>query len=137
MHMQGICAYCYRIPYWLTHLITRVVHKGAYDGSVTFIVHSCLFTGQTVGCYDSWHRLANQSTYQDANGTQYNIGTLEVCINGTYYPSCLDSVPENVCSYIYFSHSGRLCTSSQQKGRWKNNLMHKTQIEVLFSQLNF
>ena len=124
----------YRISYWLTHLLTRVVHKSACDGSVTFIVHFCLLPGQPVGCYDSSYRLANESYYYDVNGTQYYMGTLEICINGTYYPSCLDSLPENVCSYIYSSNSGKqICVSSSWKkikGRWKNNSTLNTGIEV-------
>ena len=61
-----------------------------------------------MGCYDYTYRLANESNYNDANGTYYNIGTLEMCINGVFYPSCLDSLPENICSYLYSSFSGKL-----------------------------
>ena len=67
-------------------------------------------------CYESSYRLANESNYYDANGTYYNIGTLEICVNGTYYPSCLDSLPESICSNLYSDNSGKLmcvvCTSS-------------------------
>ena len=59
-------------------------------------------------CYDSQHRLADMSSYYDANGTSYDIGTLEVCINGTYYPSCLDSLPKNICSNIYSDNTSKL-----------------------------
>ena len=77
--------------------------------NTNFIVLSCLlFIDQPVECYGYSYNLANVSNYYDADGTQYYIGTLEVCVNGSYYPSCLDSLPEDICTNIYSSTSGKL-----------------------------
>ena len=73
---------------------------------VIFIVYFCLFSGNRAVCYEYSSRLANASNYRDANGTQYDIGTLEMCVNGAYYPSCLDSLPENICTMLYSGISG-------------------------------
>ena len=77
------------------------------NDDLTFILYSHFFSGE---CYGTDYHLASLSYYYDANGNYYyNIGTLEICVNGTYYPSCLDSLPENICSSnLYYSNSGKL-----------------------------
>ena len=52
------------------------------------------------------NRLANMSNYTDADGTTYRVGTLEICVDGIYYPSCLDSLPNDTCNKLFYGNSG-------------------------------
>ena len=97
------------VIWWENALLTLIsVYKNisVRNNAVIVTVHPCPFSGPA--CYEYETRLANTSSYHDANGTSYYIGTLEVCINGIYYPSCLDSLPENICSNIYSANTSKL-----------------------------
>ena len=78
------------------------------DAVALIICILSVLIGEAVQCYENDHRLANMSSYYTSNNTRYDIGTLEVCINGTYYPSCLDSLPDNICSNIYSYNSSKV-----------------------------
>ena len=69
------------------------------------------------------NRLANVSYYTDVDGTRYTIGTLEICVNGTYYPSCLDSLPNDTCSSLNHDDSGELTVNScHQIQKWNSRV---------------
>ena len=93
------------INFWPSQLIPTVCLIRQCDIRCPF---SYLSSGTPVECYASDHRLANMSSYDDASGTSYYIGTLEVCVHGTYYPVCLDYLSENTCSYFYYDNAGKL-----------------------------
>ena len=67
-----------------------------------------LLSGQTAECNGTEYRLVNQSSYYDDVVNYYDFGTLEICVNGSYYPSCLDSLPDNICSKLFSGNSGKL-----------------------------
>ena len=95
----------------------------------------CPFSLALIGeCFENDYRLVDQSYIDSTSSNDYVIGTLEICVNGTYYPSCVDFLPKSICSsnlYFYDTCKLRKACSSKCKKRestflvWKFEHMEK------------